>query len=235
MAEPDEAYRKNLEVLVSTRTEQLRQSMFESEIAHDYILEAYSDALWLKDRVTAQHSKRVAVFSIALGQAMQLGGEEIRQAARTGLLHDIGKLAIPDAMLTKPTPLTEEEKQIMERHCVWGYEIVRKIKPLFSVAELIRAHHEHWDGKGYPEGLKGEMIPKGARIIAVVNTFDSISSDQPYRAARSFEYAVREITEGSGTQFDPQVVEAFLGVPQSTWRDISNEIEEKNQGFKLIH
>jgi HD-GYP domain-containing protein (c-di-GMP phosphodiesterase class II) len=90
---------------------------------------------------------------------------------------------------------------------------------LSSVAELIHAHHEHWDGKGYPEGLKGEMIPKGARIIAVVNAFDSISSDQPYRAARSFEYAVREITEGSGTQFDPQVVEAFLRVPQSTWRD----------------
>ena len=148
MAEPDEAYIKNLEVLVSSRTEQLRQSMSDLEIAHGYILEAYSDALWLKDGVTAQHSKRVAVFSIALGQAMQLRGEEIRQAARTGLLHDIGKLAIPDAMLTKPTPLTEEEKQIMQRHCASGYEIVRKIKPLSSVAELIHAHHEHWDGKG---------------------------------------------------------------------------------------
>jgi putative nucleotidyltransferase with HDIG domain len=233
MSEPDEEYRKNLEHLVSSRTEQLRQSMSDLEYAQDCVLEVYGDALWLKDRATALHSKRVTAFSIALGQAMQLGAEEIRQVARGAFLHDIGKLAIADAILTKHTPFTAEERQIMERHCLWGSQLVSKIKFLSSAAELIHAHHERWDGTGYPTGLTGEMIPRGARIIAVVNAFDSIASSQPYRAARSIEHAVQEIKAGSGTQFDPQIAAVFLNVPPTTWRDIAKEIEEQSNKFTL--
>lgn len=234
MAELDDGYRKNLEVLVATRTEQLRQSMSDVEMAQNSTLEAYLDALWLKDRATARHSKRVMAFSIALGRAMQLRSNEIRQVARGAFLHDVGKLALADSILSKRTPFTAEEKQIMERHCVWGYEIVKKIGFLSGEAEFIYAHHERWDGRGYPRGLQGDLIPKGARMIAVVNAFDSVCSDQPYRAARPLEQAVREIADKSGTQFDPQVVEAFVSVPESMWRDIVKDVEDRSREFRLI-
>jgi putative nucleotidyltransferase with HDIG domain len=227
MPEPDSTYLKNLETLVSTRTEQLRRSMSDLEHAQDCILEVYGDALWFKDRATAEHSKRVAAFSIALAPALRLRGEEIREIARGAYLHDIGKLAIPETLLSKTAPFTGDERQIVERHCAWGHQIVSKIKFLSSVADLIHAHHERWDSTGYPNRLKGEMIPKGARVIAVVNAFDSVASDQPYRAARSIEEAIQEIADGSGTQFDPVVVATFLSVPHSTWRDLETQIRQQ--------
>ena len=233
MPELDDSYQKNLEALVGTHTEQLRQSMFDLEQAQDSILEAYGDALWLKDRATALHSRRVAAFSIALGRAMQLGVEEIRQVARGAFLHDVGKLAIPDALLTKLTPYTAEERQIVQSHCQWGFQIVRKVKFLSPAADLVYSHHERWDGTGYPKGLKGEAIPCGARMIAVVNAFDAIVFGQSYRPPRSIEEAMQEIKTGSGTQLDPQVVAVFLRIPQTTWQDISNTIEEQNNDLDL--
>ena len=221
MPEATEAYQKNLEELVSTRTEQLRQSMSDVEYAQDCILEAYGDALQLKHPATAAHSRRLVPFSVALGRVMKLSGEEIRETARAAFLHDIGKLAIPDALLAKGSDLTDEEQRILQRHCVWGYEIVNKIKFLSPLAELIVAHHEHWDGTGYPHGLKAESIPRGARMIAVLNAFDNMS----FRQGRSLEAAVEETTSAAGTKFDPQIVDAFLRVPASQWRDIEKEVE----------
>jgi len=221
MPEATEAYQENLEALVSTRTEQLRQSMSDLEHAQDCIIEAYGDALQLKHPATAAHSRRLVPFSIALGRVMQLNALEIHLIARAAFLHDVGKLAIPDAVLAKGSLLTDDEQQTLQRHCVWGYEIVTKIRFLSPVAKLIVAHHENWDGTGYPHGLKAESIPIGARMIAVLNAFDNMS----YRQAQSFEVAVQEITSAAGTRFDPQIVEAFLRVPQSTWREIGKEAE----------
>jgi putative nucleotidyltransferase with HDIG domain len=219
------AYQANLEALLSERTEHLRRNMAELESAYDCTVDAYGESLTLRDNQTGAHSKRVAVFTITLSMEMGFPPQQTRIFARGAYLHDVGKLAVPDAVLRKPARLIEDETAIMQRHCLWGYEMVRAVPFLDEVAELIHAHHERWDGKGYPRGLEREMIPVGARIIAVVNAFDCICSDQPYRPAMPFEFAVREIANYSGTQFDPQVIKAFLAVPQSRWMDIRKEVE----------
>jgi putative nucleotidyltransferase with HDIG domain len=224
-------YVNNLEALVGARNEQLRQSMSQLEAAHECVLEAYGDALSLKHRATAEHSKRVTGFSIALCREMGLNALQIREVARAAFLHDIGKLAVPDSILIKSAPLTESEVAIMQQHCAKGYELVHKVPFLTEVAKVIHAHHERWDGNGYPQGLKGDAIPFGARIVAVVDAFDRIMHDQAQRPARSLDDAVREITGGSGTQFDPQVVRAFLSVPQSTWLDIAKDVEKSAGNF----
>jgi len=153
------AYQSNLESLVAARTEQLRQTMTDLERSYDITLEALGDALDLKDAETEGHSKRVTAFTIAVARAMGLTGERIRVIARGAFLHDIGKMAIPDAILRKPGALDPDEKLIMQEHCYRGYHMLRKIPFLSEAADIVYSHQEKYDGSGYPRGLKGEQIP----------------------------------------------------------------------------
>src|SRR5216110_4136984 len=166
------AYQSNLESLVAARTEQLRQTMTDLERSYDITLEALGDALDLKDAETEGHSKRVTAFTIAMARAMGMSGDKIRVIARGAFLHDIGKMAIPDAILRKPGALDQEETNIMREHCYRGYQILRRIPFLSEAAEIVYAHQEKFDGTGYPRGLKGEEIPLGARIFSIADTLD---------------------------------------------------------------
>src|SRR5207253_9052853 len=187
------AYQSNLESLVAARTEQRRQAMTELEGSYDSTLEALGDALDLKDAETEGHSKRVTAFTIAVARAMGLAGDRIRVIARGAFLHDIGKMAIPDAILRKPGALDQDEKAIMQEHCYRGYQMLRKIPFLSEAADIVYSHQEKFDGTGYPCGLKAEQIPLGALIFAVADTLDAITSDRPYRAAQPTRPALEEI------------------------------------------
>src|SRR5579884_3200579 len=226
-------YQHNLESLVAARTEQLRQAMSDLERSYDITLEALGDALDLKDAETEGHSKRVTAYTIAIARAMGLSPENIRVIARGAFLHDIGKMAIPDAILRKPGALTPEEKTVMREHCYRGYQMLRKIPFLADAAEIVYSHQEHYDGSGYPRGLKREEITLGARLFAVADTLDAITSDRPYRPAQPFEAARDEIARFSGTQFDPRVVEVFLSMPGTIWEDLRREIDSQSNKFTL--
>jgi putative nucleotidyltransferase with HDIG domain len=220
----NKAYQANLESLVAARTEQLRQTMTDLERSYDITLEALGDALDLKDAETEGHSKRVTAYTIAMARAMGMSADKIRVIARGAFLHDIGKMAIPDAILRKPGALTETETMIMREHCFRGYQMLKKIPFLAEAAEIVYSHQEHFDGSGYPRGLKAEEIPLGARLFAVADTLDAITSDRPYRAAQSTAAAREEIRRFSGRQFDPEVVDIFLRMPESIWEDLRREI-----------
>ena len=154
--------------------------------------------------------------------------------ARGAFLHDIGKMAIPDEILRKPGKLTPEEQDIMREHCSRGYHMLRKIPFLAGAAEIVFCHQEHFDGSGYPSGLRGSEIPIGARIFAVADTLDAITSDRPYRKARSFDSAREEILRCSGTQFDPAVVEVFLKIPNELWQELRSEISGQNKRYSTF-
>jgi len=225
------AYQTNLEVLVTARTEQLRQAVSTLERSYDITLEALGNALDLKDAETEGHSKRVTAFTIAIARAMGLTSDQIRVIARGAFLHDIGKMAIPDAILRKPGALDPEEVAIMREHCFRGYQILRRIPFLSEAAEIVYAHQEKYDGTGYPRGLKGEEIPLGARIFSVADTLDAITSNRPYRAAQPLSAARDEIERWSGRQFDPQVVTIFLEMSEHIWDDLRKGIDEQIHRF----
>lgn len=223
------SYQQNLEMAVHARTELLRQAMDDIEQSYDITLEALGDALDLKDSETEGHSKRVTAYTIALARAMGKASTEIKVIARGAFLHDIGKMALSDEILRKPGPLTAEEQEAMRRHCASGYDMLRKIPFLREVAEIVYTHQEHYDGSGYPSGLRSSEIPIGARIFAVSDALDAITSERPYRKARSFEKARKEIQRCSGTQFDPAVVEAFLKVPIGVWQELRTQISQQSK------
>jgi len=219
------AYQTKLEALVAERTEMLRRALADLERSYDITLEALGDALDLKDAETEGHSKRVTAFTIAIARAMELPHDHIRVIARGAFLHDVGKMAIPDAILRKPGRLSPEEQEIMRQHAVLGYRILRRIPFLREAANIVYSHQERYDGSGYPRGLRGDQIPLGARIFAVADTFDAITSDRPYRAAQSIAAGRREIDRHSGRQFDPEIVRVFLSISENIWQDLRNEIE----------
>jgi len=225
------AYQSNLESLVAARTEQLRQAMTDLERSYDITLEALGDALDLKDAETEGHSKRVTAFTIAIARAMGLSGERIRVIARGAFLHDIGKMAIPDAILRKPGALTDAETEIMREHCFRGYQMLKKIPFLSEAAEIVYAHQERFDGTGYPRGLSGQDIPLGARIFSIADTLDAITSDRPYRAAQTIQVAREEVERFSGRQFDPEVVSVFMDMPETIWDDLRREINSQIYRF----
>jgi putative nucleotidyltransferase with HDIG domain len=227
-------YQQSLEQVVRARTEMLRQAMEDLESSYDVTLEALGDALDLKDSETEGHSKRVTAYTIALARAMGISPTQIKVIARGAFLHDIGKMAIPDEILRKPGALTLEEQQVMREHCSRGYHMLRKIPFLAEAAEIVYSHQEHFDGTGYPNGLSGNDIPIGARIFAVADTLDAITSDRPYRKARSFDVAREEILRCSGTQFDPGVVEVFLKMPNELWQELRAEITAQNKRFSTL-
>jgi putative nucleotidyltransferase with HDIG domain len=225
------AYQSNLESLVAARTEQLRQAMTDLERSYDITLEALGDALDLKDAETEGHSKRVTAFTIAIARAMGLSGEKIRVIARGAFLHDIGKMAIPDAILRKPGALTEGETEIMREHCFRGYQMLKKIPFLSEASEIVYSHQERFDGTGYPRGLSGQDIPMGSRIFSIADTLDAITSDRPYRAAQSIQVAREEVERFSGRQFDPNVVRVFMEMPDTIWEDLRKEINSQIDHF----
>jgi putative nucleotidyltransferase with HDIG domain len=227
-------YQQNLEQVVRARTEMLRQAMEDLEHSYDVTLEALGDALDLKDSETEGHSKRVTAYTIALARAMGISPAEIKVIARGAFLHDIGKMAIPDDILRKPGKLTPGEQDIMREHCARGYQMLRKIPFLAEAAEIVFTHQEHYDGTGYPSELKSSAIPVGARIFAVADTLDAITSDRPYRQARTFDAAREEIIRCSGTQFDPAVVEVYLKIPNELWLELRSEITGQNRHFSTF-
>ena len=197
------AYQTHLEDMVRAKTKELGE-------AYDRTLEALVTALDARECETGNHSQRVVRVTLAICDGMGITGEERNNIARGALLHDIGKIGVPDHVLLKPGKLTEDEWVEMRKHPDIGARILQGIDFLSSAAEIVQAHQERYDGKGYPLGLAGEDIPIGARIFAVADALDAIVSDRPYRRGQSFEHARKEIREGAGTQFDPRVVEAFL-------------------------
>ena len=180
--------------------------------SHEYqgMLQILTSALDQRDGVTEGHSRRVADLSLIVARELGIDGDNLLDIERAGILHDIGKLAVPDAILSKPGPLTPDEWLEMRRHPDVGYDMVRNVPFLGRAAEIIRSHHERFDGAGYPCSLKGEAIPLGARIFAVVDAYDAMTSDRPYRLARSHEEALEEIRHQVGTQFDPVLVAPFF-------------------------
>jgi putative nucleotidyltransferase with HDIG domain len=224
-------HQSTLEALVNQRTKELRETLAELERSYDVTLEALGDALDLKDAETEGHSRRVTAYTIEIARAMGLDPDTMRVFARGAFLHDIGKMAIPDAILRKPNLLNKEEQDIMQGHSYLGYRMLKKIPFLVDAADIVYAHQEHWDGTGYPRGLQGKEIPLGARIFAVADTLDAITSDRPYRPARNVNTARDEIAEWSGRQFDPFVVEVFLSVPSYTWERLHREINSHNDHF----
>ena len=220
-------YQTNLESLVKARTDQLQATVRELERSYDMTLEALGDALDLKDAETEGHSRRVTAFTIAIAKNMGLPQEQIPTIARGAFLHDIGKLAIPDAILRKPGKLTPDEMSIMQEHCYKGYQIVKKIPFLADACDIIYSHQERYDGTGYPRGLKGKEIPLGARIFSVADTLDAITVDRVYRPKQTYQAAREEIKRWSGRQFDPDVVSAFLEMPEKLWEDLRKDIDSQ--------
>ncbi|HWF24858.1 MAG TPA: diguanylate cyclase [Solirubrobacteraceae bacterium] len=174
-------------------------------------IEALAVALLERDRYTGEHSAAVINMSTAVARTLGCNAIEVERVRSAALLHDIGKVAIPDEILHKPGPLTDEEWMLMRQHPVIGERILRVLPGLGPVARMVRHEHERWDGGGYPDGLRGVEIPFGSRVIIVADTYHAITSDRPYRAARSHEAAVEELTRCAGTQFDPDVTAALIG------------------------
>jgi diguanylate cyclase (GGDEF)-like protein/putative nucleotidyltransferase with HDIG domain len=174
-------------------------------------VEALAVALLERDRYTGEHSEAVIEISSAVARNLGCSAQEVEQVRSAALLHDIGKVAIPDEILHKPGPLTDEEWVLMREHPVIGERILRVLPGLGTVARIVRHEHERWDGRGYPDGLAAEAIPLGSRIIIAADTYHAITSDRPYRAARAHSEAIDELTRCAGSQFDPQVTAALIG------------------------
>ena len=190
----------------------LQRSNLELAQAYDATIEGWVLALDLRDRELEGHTLRVTELSLRLARELGIKDEELVHIRRGALLHDIGKLGIPDTILFKPGPLTEEEQQVMRRHPVLGYTLLSPIQFLRPALDIVYCHHENWDGSGYPRGLKGEDIPRTARIFSVANVWDVLVADRPFRPGSSKDEAIAYIKDQAGKQFDPQVVNAFLTV-----------------------
>jgi putative nucleotidyltransferase with HDIG domain len=183
------------------------------ERTYDATLTALTSALDFRDNETGGHSDRVVGYMELVLEQMNIRGAELATLRRGALLHDVGKIGVPDNVLRKPTALSESEWAVMKRHPEFGARIIAGIPFLEDVARIVRHHHERWDGMGYPDGLKGDRIPLGARIFAVGDSFDAMTSDRPYRRGLLITAAREEIRRCAGSQFDPAVVTAFLSIP----------------------
>jgi putative nucleotidyltransferase with HDIG domain len=191
----------------------LAAALAESESAYDSTLRALSVALDVRDRELEGHSQRVARYMELMARELRLAKVDLPTLRRGALLHDLGKIGIPDEILRKTGELDGSEWRIMKRHPAYGARILAGIPYLSGPAEIVRHHHERFDGSGYPDGLAGEDIPLGARIFALADALDAMTSDRPYRRAMSLEDAITEIERCSGKQFDPVIVSAFLRIP----------------------
>jgi putative nucleotidyltransferase with HDIG domain len=200
-----------------TRSLELRSSYMAT-------VRALSNAVEARDAYTGKHAERVTAYGMEICRAVGLDLADGHALEFGFLLHDIGKVAIPDAILYKPGKLTDKERALMAQHPVIGAEIVREIDFLVEATKVVRFHHERWDGSGYPDGLAGEGIPLAARVFAVADVLDALTSDRPYRPASTLAVAREMIVEASGSQFDPHVVDAFIKIPDVAFERIAREI-----------
>ena len=210
-------YENHLEELVEQRTVELDRALNSLEGAYRSTLKALTAALETRDSETHGHSERVVSYSLRLGREYGLSSEEMKALEFGSLLHDIGKIGVPDSILRKPAKLTEEEWVRMREHPLHGQQILRGIEFLQGAARVVAQHHEKWDGTGYPLGLRKEEIDICARIFSVADAFDAITSDRVYRRGKPYEAASQELDDWAGRQFDPKVVEAFHRVPKEDW------------------
>lgn len=196
------------------------------ELQRSYMatVRALSNAVEARDAYTGKHAERVTAYGVAIARTLALPLTEAPEIEFGFLLHDIGKVAIPDAILYKPGALTDEERALMNRHPVIGAEIVHGIEFLAEAAEVVRSHHERWDGLGYPDGLAGEDIPLAARVFAVADVLDALTTERPYRPASSLGVARAMIVADAGKQFDPRVIDAFCSIDDVTFARIGAEI-----------
>ncbi len=245
----NQEYQLDLERKVDDRTRELRQKSEEVErlyqeikIAFDKInatyettLEALMEALDTRDTETQGHSRRVAEYTACVARQMGIVEPELTQYRWGALLHDVGKIGIPDAILRKPGPLTADEWLIMKQHPELGRRILSTIRFLEGAVPIVYCHQERYDGTGYPQGLKGDAIPFGARIFAVVDCLDAMTMDRPYRVGTSYDRVRAELTKYSGSQFDPKVVEVFLNVPPDEWEAINRRVMEDLASRGLVH
>jgi putative nucleotidyltransferase with HDIG domain len=212
-AEDDEMLLSSIGSQIAVAIENYRLNL---DVERTYVetIMALALAVEAKDTYSAGHSKRVGFYAMKIGEAMGLDEDMLRTLNDAGILHDIGKIGIKDEILLKATPLTPDEAKIMQQHSVIGEAIVKPVRSLQKVVDLVRHHHERFDGGGYPSGLKGEDIPLGARILAVADTYDAMMTDRPYRKRLTLEQTRIELRRHAGTQHDPSVVNAFLGFLQ---------------------
>jgi HD-GYP domain-containing protein (c-di-GMP phosphodiesterase class II) len=199
------------------RAQELRRSYMAT-------VRALSNAVEARDAYTGKHAERVTAYGIVIARKFSPELAVTPELEFGYLLHDVGKVAIPDAILYKPSSLDEDERALMSRHPVIGAEIVQGIEFLSEAAEVVRSHHERWDGTGYPDGLAGEEIPLAARVFSVADVLDALTTDRPYRPAFSLSYARAMITAESGTHFDPRVVDAFNSIDDEVFERIAAEI-----------
>jgi ribonuclease P protein subunit RPR2 len=185
---------------------------------------ALSNAVEARDAYTGKHAERVTAYALEIARALGIELTDNAEIEFGFLLHDIGKVAIPDAILFKPGALTDKEQALMRQHPLIGAHIVRGIDFLGAAADVVRYHHERWDGQGYPDGLSEEQIPLAARVFAVADVLDALTTKRPYRRASSFDVAREVITGQAGTQFDPRVVKAFNSIPDATFERIGAQI-----------
>ena len=196
------------------------------ELRASYVatVRALTNAVEARDAYTGKHAERVAAYGLELARRVDSALTDDPQTEFGFLLHDIGKVAIPDGILHKPEPLGEDESRLMRSHPVIGWEILRQVSFLEGAAQIVRAHHERWDGAGYPDGLAGEQIPLAARIFAVADALDAITTDRPYRQGIPLSEARAAIARGAATQFDPGVVAALDEIPDADLERIKAEI-----------
>jgi ribonuclease P protein subunit RPR2 len=183
-----------------------------------------SNAVEARDAYTGKHAERVTAYGLEVARVIGMSVEDAPELEFGFLLHDIGKVAIPDAILYKPEALSDSERALMEQHPVIGAEIVRGIEFLTGAVPVVRSHHEHWDGGGYPDGLSGEGIPLAARAFAVADVLDALTTDRPYRPASPLGEAREMIVAGAGGQFDPRIVDAFTAISDATFLGIATAL-----------
>src|SRR6267154_4197570 len=213
-------YETQLEELVAQRTAELDEALGSLENAYRSTLKALTAALETRDAETHGHSERVVTFSLRLGREYGLSNPQMKALEFGSLLHDIGKIGVPDAILRKPAKLTDEEWVRMREHPLHGQQILKGIDFLERSSRVVAQHHEKWDGTGYPLGLSGDDIDICARIFAVADAYDAITSDRVYRRGKSYEAAAEELDEWAGKQFDAKVVAAFHRVPKTDWEEL---------------
>jgi len=225
----EEAERKEEQLLsfaadLNATFQQERERSDELHRSYMLTVRALASAVEARDAYTGRHAERVAAYGLAIAEVYGMRLSDAPEIEFGFLLHDAGKVAVPDAILFKPGPLTQAERLVMQQHPVTGSEIVREIDFLGAARDVIRSHHERWDGSGYPDGLAGEQIPLSARVFAVADTLDALTTRRPYREASSIAEARAVIDAGAGKHFDPDVIVAFRALPDATIEAIRERI-----------
>jgi putative nucleotidyltransferase with HDIG domain len=219
------AYQDSLETSIQRRTRELEAALSELESNYQMTLEALVAALDAREHETFSHSLRVRAYTRYLARRSGYPPALMPSLEQGALLHDIGKVAVADAILLKPAKLSPEEWIEMRKHPIAGDEILKRVPFLRPASAIVRHHHERFDGTGYPDALQGVQIPLGARLFTVADTLDAMTSDRSYRKGPGFEAARKEIHQYSGRQFDPHIVELFLRIPSATWMEVREQVK----------